>query len=264
MARRNGLDHEAAKELHAIAPRFGSTPAAETVVRMRGLMAELAVSLGFELTRPPLPRKGEDVLVAACRVLELGHVAEALEQNHAAREFLAEARAEVEGWRTELRELQAAELVRRRDKLKGGGVGGRLPGLAPVEKTERAARLFFGLLLVDSMPGSGSARREVVPPAEHDRDVLLAALRPPDFLPAIIYLVALADRLELLHEGRSSARSNDRGAFQAARQLANLGAAHSDEPVLCREILKITSWIRPLSSPAAMLQEALVADTTPL
>lgn len=266
MARGNGttLDRKAVEALVALAPRYGSRPddvgSDHVAEQLRRLFGELAGSVGVELARPSMPRKDEHVVEAAARLLPLPHVLEAVEANRARRRLLAQARAEVGGWQSELLELQRAELVRRQDELESG----RLPGLAPPEAAARAARLFDALLLLDAMPGTTRANRVIVPDPEPDPDppVMLRALRPPDWVPTLLYAIAVVDRLTVTANAKGSA-PRDAGGFSDVRRLANLASERSDEPRFARMFVAITTWVRPFSSASAVLEEAFAAEVEP-
>jgi hypothetical protein len=271
MAGRNGsFDREAVAELIAItpshAPYAGSSGATEEQRHeLRRLLGQLAGSIGLDLAQPPLPRfeEGEETIAAAARVLTMTHVLEALKANGARRRLLAQARAEVNGWRRELRELQLDELVRRQDALDEAG---RLPGFPPQKPAARAGDLFNALLLVDAMPGGAHAGRDVVPAEEPDLAVILAAFRPGDYLPALLFTIAITDRLAVLAEAhREGNRIRARAglAAAAAKRLAVLALDKSDNRELARTLPAAATWARPFSKVGDVIDEALARDIEP-
>lgn len=258
MTRRNGgLDRDVAARLLALRPRGYSPELSQSeTAELRRLLVELAGSVGIDLTRPSLPRfgKGESILEATARVLPLPHVLEAVETNRARTRLLDEARAEVDGLRSELNELQVGERVRRRDELDGG----RLPGLPPAQHAARAAELSASLLLIEHPP------YDVVPPAEVDLAVMWAALRPGDYVPAILYMLAVGDRLAVLDPSSKRTQTRAQLAIDTARRLTNVAGDRSDEPQLAEALYPISTWVRPFSRHAQLVEEALERDSEPV
>jgi hypothetical protein len=271
MAGRNGsFDREAVAELIALTPSrhvYMTTDPSDTTERkreqMRQLLVQLAGSIGVELAQPSLPRfeRGEGTIAAAARLLPLPRVLEALKANRDRRRLIVQTRAEVDGWRTELRELQLDELVRRQDAF----LAGRLAGPAPQEAAARAAHLFNSLLLINAMPGGPHATRDAVPPEEPDLAVMLAAFRPPDYVPALLYAIAVHDRLSVLadaHRPGNPIQARAGLAAADAKRLAVLALDKSDNREVARALPAAASWARPFSEAADVIDQAL-AETEP-
>jgi hypothetical protein len=270
MAGRNGsFDREAVAELIALTPTHAAYAGSDGATveqrhELRRLFGQLAGSIGLDLAQPPPPRfeQGEGTIAAAARVLTMTHVLEALKANGARRRLLAQAQAEVNGWRRELRELQQDELIRRQDALDEAG---RLPGPAPQKAAARARELFDTLLLIDAMPGGAHAGRDVVPPEEPDQAVMLAAFQPADYAPALLYALLVHDRLSVLADAhREGNRIRARAGLVAAdaKRLGNLAFQRSNNRELARVLPAAATWARPFSSADDVIAEAL-ADTEP-
>jgi hypothetical protein len=120
--------------------------------------------------------------------------------------------------------------------------------------------------LINAQPGSGNAAREVVPPEDPDLAVTLEAFRPADYVPALLYALAVHDRLSVpadAHRPGNPIRARAGLAAGAAQRLATLALDNSDNQELPRSLPAAATWARPFSEAADVIDQELAREVAP-